>query len=354
MTDDVRRDDSSTELVDVIRQVRRRWRMKLALRGALGVLGLGLIVLLLSAYGLESWRFTPSSIITFRIILGLALAGLVAYLLVRPLMRNATDEQVALYLEEHEPSLQAAIISAVEAGRGQGELALLGVTRTAAGASRRSRSAARSRAAGVSSGGACGATAPRWRRLRSRRSRCSCSALPICATRCRRCSIVSRDVEAAAPYRIEVTPGNATVPQGADQTITAQLSGFDADQASLMVQQDARRRVRARAAAAQGDERQVRRHAVRSRPARSSTSSRQRRQFEALQAEGRRAAVRAAARARISLPGLHRSAAAEGRRRRRHRRAQGHRGARARRPDDGARRAARSSSADKDEVGPVS
>src|SRR5438552_2001229 len=122
MIDDLRPDDSSTELVDVIREVRRRWRLKLALRGALGVLGLGLVVLLLSAYGLESWRFTPSSIITFRIIFGLALAGLIAYLMVRPLMRSATDEQVALYLEEHEPSLQAAIISAVEAGRGQGGL----------------------------------------------------------------------------------------------------------------------------------------------------------------------------------------------------------------------------------------
>ena len=33
-------------------------------------------------------------------------------------MRQASDEQVALYLEEHEPSLQAAIISAVEAERG--------------------------------------------------------------------------------------------------------------------------------------------------------------------------------------------------------------------------------------------
>ena len=72
----------------------------------------------LSAYGLESWRFTPGAIVTFRIIVGLALVGLVGYLLVRPLMRQATDEQVALYLEEHEPSLQAAIISAVEAERG--------------------------------------------------------------------------------------------------------------------------------------------------------------------------------------------------------------------------------------------
>jgi hypothetical protein len=47
--------------------------------------------------------------------------------------------------------------------------------------------------------------------------------------------VVSRSVEAAVPYRIDVSPGNATVPRGADQTITAALSGFDSDQAVLMV-----------------------------------------------------------------------------------------------------------------------
>ena len=34
--------------------------------------------------------------------------------------------------------------------------------------------------------------------------------------------IVSRSVEAAAPYKIAVTPGNISVPKGADQTIDAQ------------------------------------------------------------------------------------------------------------------------------------
>src|SRR5262245_28701829 len=117
MSEDLRRSDASAELVDIIHQVRQRWRMKLALPGALGVVGLGLAVLLLSAYGLESWRFTPGSIVTFRIVLAVAVMGLVAALLVRPLLRRPTDEQVALYLEEHEPSLQAAIISAIEANR---------------------------------------------------------------------------------------------------------------------------------------------------------------------------------------------------------------------------------------------
>jgi len=34
------------DLIQIIRQVRRRWRFKLALRGALGVVGLGVLVLL--------------------------------------------------------------------------------------------------------------------------------------------------------------------------------------------------------------------------------------------------------------------------------------------------------------------
>ena len=46
MTHENWRTDSGSELVEIIHQVRRRWRMKLALRGALGVVGLGVLVLL--------------------------------------------------------------------------------------------------------------------------------------------------------------------------------------------------------------------------------------------------------------------------------------------------------------------
>ena len=48
------------ELVEIIRQVRRRWRLKQALRGTVGVLGLGVLALVAAAYGLEAWRFTAS------------------------------------------------------------------------------------------------------------------------------------------------------------------------------------------------------------------------------------------------------------------------------------------------------
>ena len=111
------RSENPSDLVGVIHQIRRRWRYKLMLRGAVGVLGLGAAALVLSAWGLESWRFSPGSIITFRILVAIALASLIGWFLVRPLFRHVSDEQVALYLEEHEPSLQAEIISAIEAGR---------------------------------------------------------------------------------------------------------------------------------------------------------------------------------------------------------------------------------------------
>ena len=38
--------------------------------------------------------------------------------------------------------------------------------------------------------------------------------------------ILSRDAEAASPYAIKVTPGDATIPKGSDQTVTAKLAGF--------------------------------------------------------------------------------------------------------------------------------
>ncbi|MBW8895198.1 MAG: hypothetical protein JF613_03310, partial [Acidobacteria bacterium] len=207
MTEDNRRTDSPSELVEIVHQVRRRWRMKLALRGALGVVGLGVLVLLASAYGLESWRFTPAAIITFRIVVALAMVGLVGYFFVRPLLRQATDEQVALYLEEHEPSLQAAIISAVEAEHGTSGSPF------SATLVRRLVESAVEKARAIDGG----------RRVELEPMRRYGTALAAIT------------VAAAAPYSIEVTPGNATVARGADQAITAKLSGFTSEQAAIVM-----------------------------------------------------------------------------------------------------------------------
>src|SRR6476659_8826028 len=113
--------DPRTELVDVIRQVRNRWRLKLALRGAVVVAAGTVLALLLSASGLEQFRFSAPAIITFRIVT--VFVGLLLYGLVWPMRRRVSDAQVAMYLEECDPTLEAAIISAVEATANGGSAA---------------------------------------------------------------------------------------------------------------------------------------------------------------------------------------------------------------------------------------
>src|SRR5258707_11451909 len=107
--------DHRLELVDVIRRVRNRCRMKLALRGAVVVVAGTVLALLLSASGLQSFRFSATSIITFRLVAVAVFVGLLCYGLIWPLRRRVTDAQVAMYLEECDPTLEAALISAVEA-----------------------------------------------------------------------------------------------------------------------------------------------------------------------------------------------------------------------------------------------
>src|SRR5213593_1629416 len=107
--------DPRSHLIDVIRSVRNRWRLRLALRGAVVVVAGTILALLLSASGLESFRFSATAIIAFRIISVAVFTGLLLYGLVWPLRRRVTDSQVAMYLEESDPTLEEAIISAVEA-----------------------------------------------------------------------------------------------------------------------------------------------------------------------------------------------------------------------------------------------
>jgi hypothetical protein len=150
-----------------------------------------------------------------------------------------SDGQVALYLEERDPSLQAAILSAIESapaadGSDRGPSPAL-VERLVDQAIEKCRAledgiaverASLRRQLYALGGIAAVATllivfGPAF--LRS-----GMSALLI----------VSRSAEAASPYKIEVTPGNARVPRGADQNIKAKLLGFSSPEATLMVRTD--------------------------------------------------------------------------------------------------------------------
>ena len=226
-----RRSTASTTLLEIIADVRRRWRLKLALRGAVAVLGVAFALFLVAAYGMEWARFSSASIIAARVLMALTLAGSVFWFVARPLMRRVSDEQVALYLEEHEPSLQATLLSAVEASQsGQNESAALVrkvveqaiQTCTEHDAVNKVERVPLRRYAAALAGVALVAVlavvaGPTFIRH-------ALSALLQ----------LSQNVQAAAPYRIEVNPGNASVPKGSDQTVTAKLHGFASEDATLM------------------------------------------------------------------------------------------------------------------------
>ena len=224
--------NARAQLLEVVRQVRRRWRLKLALRGAVGFLIAGVLAIVAIAYALETLKFTPTAILSFRIVTGLVLVAAGAWFFARPLSRKVSDEQVALYLEEHEPTLDSAILSAMEASERPGDWSPELIRRLVENAIERvheiregeriERESMR-RYLLVASAVAVGAVAlftfgPAYFRH-------AVSAI----------FVISRDVEAAAPYRIDVKPGDATVAKGADQMISATLSGFDAADAAILI-----------------------------------------------------------------------------------------------------------------------
>ncbi len=217
------------QLVSVIAQIRARWRLKLALRGTAIVGAAVLVALLVSAYGLEKLGFAAGAVITARVVVYLVVLGLAARFLVVPLVRRVSDEQVALYLEEHEPTLQAIVLSAVELGDDRG-----GAQREISPAlARKTIETAIERCHSIDDG----------RRVDQRQIRRFGAAAVAAAivgfvlvgfspafvrhgAKALLNPLTSGD--AASPYRIDVQPGNVTIPRGADQEVRAVLHGFEA------------------------------------------------------------------------------------------------------------------------------
>src|ERR1043165_187975 len=105
------------DLLGIIRYVRARWRARLAVKGAVRAFAVNVAVFFALAYLMQWSRFTPASILFARLVLAASIVGSVYFFLAKPLRRRVTDDQVALYLEEKNPSLQTMLISAVESSR---------------------------------------------------------------------------------------------------------------------------------------------------------------------------------------------------------------------------------------------
>src|SRR5258706_6623374 len=225
------------DLLGIIRYVRARWRAKLAVKGAVRVFVASVVVFFALAYTMQWSRFTPESILFSRLALAAAIVITTYFFLLKPLRRRVTDDQVALYLEEKEPSLGTMLVSAVESSReGRHWESTALVDKLVQQAIEK----------------CCEADAPRRAEHGPLRTNGAGFVGVVTAAilavllgpaffrdALSAVLILSQSIEAVAPYKIAVTPGNISVPKGADQTIRARLTGFNAQEAALMVKRPA-------------------------------------------------------------------------------------------------------------------
>jgi hypothetical protein len=230
---------SRSDLTAAIRRVRNRWRLRHFLSGLAIVLGAGLLVVLAGAWLMQYYRFEPSVVTGVRTGTWLVLGALAVRCLVLPLVRRVSETQVALYLEEHDPTLDAMVLSAVESTAGSTPDS---ARSTHLVARLVDRAVARAKALGAGAG------------LEGRSitlSLASLAGIVIVAvltlgagpaflrTGARFIAAPWTSAEEARPYYIAVDPGNAEVARGGGQLIRARLHGFDADEAQIAVQRGA-------------------------------------------------------------------------------------------------------------------
>ncbi len=232
------------QLIRVVRYVRSRWRLRNVLKGVAFLILFGLVAFAISAFGMEHFRYTAWSVRLFRIFTYLALLGLFLRFIYRPLAKRVTDEQVARYMEEHDPTLKEAISTAVEVGRPLGgqddgrrllspRLVEKLVQQTVERCERIDyghgieKDALKKSSAvlfGVAVAGMVAALlSPSFLRYGA-----SLLLNPL------------RSAQAASPYAIQVEPGNVDVARGADQLVTAALSGFDSEDIEIAMKLEPR------------------------------------------------------------------------------------------------------------------
>jgi hypothetical protein len=229
------------ELLRVIREVRGRWRWKVVLRSVTVLVGAAILALLAVAYGLERFRFSPAAIVVARVVSYLALVVLGWVFFVRPLGRRVSDQQVALYLEEHEPSFQEALVSAVDVGAPGRPVGRTG--ESAELLEQLVKSAVeRCRQSDVGRG---------LERQSLRRSLAVLGIITVVATiiftfgpaylrqGAFAVLVPVTGAEAASPYRIDVKPGSATIARGTDVSVAATLVGFTSTEVDLFTRTNA-------------------------------------------------------------------------------------------------------------------
>ena len=235
-------------LTGVVHGVRNRWRLKRALRGASIVLAAAFVLLAGSAFILDKLHYGHTALLVTRAVVLVVVAVLAAILVGIPLLpkRRPSDRRVALYLEEHAPSLDAAVLTAVELQELETKASDKDAIRT-----RRPVSStllthlthtALERVHTIDDG----------RHVDERELHVSAAILagvagvallvtllgPTTLRHGMGLMLIPWDRETTAEaYAISAEPGNVTVARGGDLLIAARLRGFQSDEVELLVRQ---------------------------------------------------------------------------------------------------------------------
>jgi hypothetical protein len=217
------------DLLTTIRRVRGRWKLALMLRGAIICIAALVILVAMSAVGFARFGFTPELVVGLRWAVGLSAAAVFGFTVLLPALRRVSDERVALYMEEHEPTLQSVLISAIEtSGQPQNGIARALVER-AADACRKL-----SFGSGIE-------------QKRIKRNGIALAAAAIAAVvilgagpsplrnSARALLLPMPAAEAAGVMSIAALPGNDTIARGADVAVSAELHGFKANDAFVVM-----------------------------------------------------------------------------------------------------------------------
>lgn len=220
----------SERLQHLISAVRRRWRLRLLLRGA-AIIALAILIAVVgSTWAMDYFRFTATAVRVFQIAAWVAIATIAWIAIGRVIRRRASDAQVALYLEEHEPALEGRLLAAVRFdGTTDANVSRPLVDHLIADAVMRCESQ------------------PAWRTMERRGIATAASVLgatllaSLLLVALRPGFIASGapflnpfHATGARPYTIGVEPGDTTIARGADLAVVATLRGFTAAQTELV------------------------------------------------------------------------------------------------------------------------
>ena len=225
------------DLLRVIRRVRNRWRTRRLILGFTMVGAAAVLVVGVSSAAMDALRYAPWVVRGLQAAAWLTFAAVVWRFVIRTLRSRVTDEQVARYVEEHDPTLRESVSSGVELGQpdprhdpgGSGisaDLTRLVVEEAirrleTLNEGRLVESSALRRAGGaLATVGGVAIVA-------------SLLAPPALLRGAALLLSPWGDISDANPYRVLVEPGDAAVARDSDRWIAARLEGFTAERVEL-------------------------------------------------------------------------------------------------------------------------